>query len=88
MTIVKAIIIVVLLLLGYFYLVSPMLEGWATSPGTLDQLAAGSAYYPFWQYSYGYRYPDYRYMYPYYERYPYYQQMPYWPRPYGYYNLW
>ena len=40
------------------------LEGWGTSPGTLLQLSASSAYYPFWQYGYGYRYPYYRYMYP------------------------
>jgi hypothetical protein len=40
-----------------------VIEGWASSPGTLMQLSASSGYYPFWQYGYGYRYPYYRYIY-------------------------
>lgn len=64
-------------------------EGFATSPGTLIQLAASSGYYPFWRYGYGYRWPYYRYIYPYYANHPsytsYYQQGMY-PRPYGWYQ--
>jgi len=42
-------------------------EGMSSSRGTFIQLAAASGYYPFWRYGYGYRYPYYRYMMPYYD---------------------
>lgn len=58
-------------------------EGWATSPGTLDQLASSSTEYPFWQYQYGFRYPpNYYFVWPYYQYYPYYEQYALWPKPY------
>jgi hypothetical protein len=60
-----------------------------TSPATLIQLAASSGYYPFWRYGYGYRWPYYRYIYPYYANHPsytsYYKRGMY-PRPYGWYQ--
>ena len=63
------------------------MEGWASSPGTLLQLSAGSSYYPFWQSSYYNRYPYYKYIYPYYRSQPTY--LGYmggagWPYPYGF----
>ncbi len=64
-----------------------LIEGWASSPGTMIQLAAGSSYYPMWYPNYGYRYPYYRFSYPYYNRYPIYESHGFWPRPNGYYNL-
>ena len=66
-----------------------LIEGWATSPGTMIQLSASSGYYPFWQYGYGWRYPYYRFMYPYYSYYPTYggsYMRGHYPRPFGYYN--
>lgn len=67
----------------------PTMEGWATSPATMIQLAAGSGYYPFWRYGYGYRYPYYRYIYPYHGAHPTYLGAlgnKGWPRPYGFYK--
>lgn len=66
-----------------------LIEGWGTSPSTLIQLAAGSGYYPFWQYGYGYRYPYYRYIYPYHGAHPTYLGnlgRVGWPKPYGFYK--
>ena len=63
-----------------------LIEGWASSPATMIQLASSSGYYPFWRYGYGYRYPYYRFMYPYNEQNPTYGGMTEyrsWPRPYG-----
>ena len=83
-TIVKLVLVgVVAWYLGSFF---GLIENWATSPGTMIQLAAGSSYYPMWQYNYGYRYPYYRFSYPYYAQYPIYESHGYWPRPVGYYS--
>lgn len=64
-------------------------ESFATGPATQIQLAASSGYYPFWRYGYGYRWPYYRYIYPYYANHPsytsYYQRGHY-PRPHGWYQ--
>ena len=77
-----------ILIVALFVLQSTgLIEGWATSPGTLIQLASSSGYYPFWRYGYGYRYPYYRFMYPYngYSRYYRHRR---WPKPYGHYMYW
>lgn len=79
-------ITVIVLLITYFLFFGATIEGWATSPGTLDQLAASSTEYPFWQFQYGYRYPQYRIVWPYYEQYPTYEQHAHWPKPYGFYT--
>ena len=57
-------------------------EGWGTSPATLIQLASSSGYYPYWRYGFGYKYPNYRFRYPYHSYYP----MGYYPIPYGNYK--
>lgn len=64
-------------------------ERFATSPATQIQLAASSGYYPFWRYGHGYRWPYYRFIYPYYANYgtstDYYTRGHY-PRPHGWYQ--
>ena len=44
---------------------SKVKESFGSGRGTLMQLSASSGYYPFWRYGYGYRWPYYRYIYPY-----------------------
>ena len=78
------ILVLFIILLG-LYLFTPQIENMSTSPATLIQLSASSGYYPFWQYGYGYRYPYYRYIMPYYPYDGYYSTQRF-PRPYGYYN--
>ena len=72
----------VILMIAFYMYMKPTIEGWATSPGTLIQLAASSGYYPYYRYGFGYRYPYYRYRYPYYSYYP----MGYYPMRYGKYK--
>lgn len=66
-----------------------LVENWATSPGTMIQLASSSGHYPFWRFGYGYRWPYYRFMYPWYgymPGYSSYSQYAHWPRPNHYYK--
>ena len=64
-------------------------EGFASGPASLIQLSAGSGYYPFWRYGHGYRWPYYRYIYPYYANHPSYTshyKQGHYPRPHGWYQ--
>lgn len=83
-------ILIIAFLLGlYLFNSEKLVEGWATSPATMIQLSASSGYYPFWRYGYGWRYPYYRFMFPYYSYHPTYSgsfNRAHFPRPHGYYN--
>ena len=77
--------IIALIVFYFLFMNDNLTENMSTSPATLIQLSASSAYYPFWQYGYGYRYPYYKYVAPYYVYDGYYDKSRF-PRPYGYYR--